>query len=449
MSTAIIGAGPSGLALNLFLEEKAEIFEASDHVGGHASTFAIDGFTFDYGPHIMFSRDPAILDFMVASLGRNIHRCTRNNKISFKNRLIKYPFENDLKSLPLEDNFDCLYHFLVNPYKERYAEPRNLKEWLLKTFGEGICRHYLFPYNEKVWNIPVDDLSMLWAERIPNPPVADVVKSALGYSTEGYLHQLHYHYPLAGGYQAISESWARPGNIRFNMPITKIRKVGRQFLVSSGSDERLFDRVISTMPIQHLVEAVDFEVPSEIRRAVDALIVNPMYVVSIGLKGEDPNRFTAIYFPEPGYLVNRVSYPSTFSPKNAPAGHYSLQAEITCRKQSDQWGWSDGKIAEHVVEGLFSRGLIPRREDIVLSDVRRRDFSYVVYDRDYVSNTALIRSFFESQGISLLGRFGYFEYINVDQAVARALELAAKLNGDALDSVRLEYLERGLKQLGL
>ena len=34
-----------------------------------------------------------------------------------------------------------------------------MKEWFLKHFGEGICNKYLFPYNKKVWNINVQDLS--------------------------------------------------------------------------------------------------------------------------------------------------------------------------------------------------------------------------------------------------------------------------------------------------
>jgi protoporphyrinogen oxidase len=89
---AVIGAGPSGLALSLFLNDSPEILEAQAYVGGHASSFMAEGFTFDYGPHILFSRDQQILDFIVASLGDNVSRCRRNNKISFKNRMIKYPF---------------------------------------------------------------------------------------------------------------------------------------------------------------------------------------------------------------------------------------------------------------------------------------------------------------------------------------------------------------------
>ena len=99
----VLGAGPSGISYSLFFENSPLIIEKNDHPGGHASSFVIDGFTFDYGPHIIFSRDKPILDFIVNSLGENVHQCKRNNKISFKDKLVKYPFENDLSTLDLED----------------------------------------------------------------------------------------------------------------------------------------------------------------------------------------------------------------------------------------------------------------------------------------------------------------------------------------------------------
>jgi protoporphyrinogen oxidase len=190
----------------------------------------------------------------------------------------------------------------------------------------------------------------------------------------------------------------------------------------------VFDELVSTLPVHELLRIAKFPVPERVRMAVRSLIVNPMYVVSLGIRGEDTEKMTAIYFPEEEFLVNRISYPATFSSENAPAGHHSIQAEITCRANSPVWRMSDAEVLEHVIGGLEKRGLV-RRDAIALTDVRRSRYSYVVYDSQYERNVKIIRDWFPRQGIHLVGRFSYFEYVNVDGAVARAMEIAGGING--------------------
>lgn len=439
MKFGIIGAGPSGLTMGLFIKYPYEILEKSNEPGGHAGSFIDQKYTFDYGPHIMFSKNKEVLNFMIRSLKGNVHKCLRNNKISFKNSLIRYPFENDLKSLPLEDNYECLYTFLFNPYKKKYSKPKNLEQWLLKNFGKGICKHYLFPYNRKVWNIPVKKLSMIWVGRIPNPPAEDIIKSSIGFKTEGYLHQLYYYYPLKGGYQALSRAWEKKENIAYNFEVKNIIKTSKNtFRVSNGNIIKEYDRLISTMPIHELIKIINIPIPQGIRDAIKQLIVNPMFIISLGLKGEDRNKYTALYFPEKEFLVNRVSFPKTFSPHNAPDGHYSIQAEITCRKNSVIWKKSNHEIANHVVDGLLKRGIIPNKKMVVYKNVRRAEYAYVVYDLLYEKNTKIIRDWFKKQGIYLVGRFSFFEYINVDGVIIRSKEIAEEINGQSIDLSKLQ-----------
>ncbi|MBA2656996.1 MAG: FAD-dependent oxidoreductase [Tatlockia sp.] len=446
---AIIGAGPSGLAVGQFLNEPCEILEAKAHVGGHAASFQSQGFTFDYGPHILFSRDQAILDFIIAILGQNVSRCKRNNKILFKDKLLKYPFENNLSALDLEDNYECIRHFIFNPYQQKYAVPTNMREWFLKTFGEGICTRYLFPYNEKVWNVPVEELSMSMSDRIPNPPAEDILKSALGYNTEGYLHQLYYFYPKKGGYQAISEALKKGLSIRYNFKVNKIQRVNERLRVldALGNFEE-YEQLISTMPVHELLNQLDFIIPEEIAEAAEQLIVNPMFVISFGIKGVDTNQFTAVYFPEPEFLVNRISFPCTFSEENGPKGHWSLQAEITCAKNSPNWLKSNEEILTHVREGLQQRKILPEDEQIIFTKIERVENSYVVYNQGYEEKAQKLREWFATMGIHLLGRFSYFEYINVDMAISRATKLAALFNEDSsTESTKTDYLAKALAKI--
>jgi len=426
----IIGAGPAGLALSLFLQHEHEILEANHHAGGHASSFRVQDFTFDYGPHILFSKDQRILDFVIASLGQNVSRCRRNNKVYYQDKLIKYPFENDLYHLPLADNYACLRDFLFNPYQEKMQTSQNMKDWFLAAFGEAICHHYLFPYNEKVWKLPVEQLSLELAERIPKPNPDDILKSALGYSTEGYLHQLYYYYPKSGGYQAIFDNWQRACPIHYNYAVERIEKTAQGCfqLIAKGQVPRVYRRLVTTMPIHQLANCLTWEIPSDIQDALDELMINAILIASFGIKGVDQQQLTAVYFPESDFWVNRISYPCTFSAENGPDGHYSVQAEITCTTNSKLWYQSQEAILAHVRHGLQKRGLLPGDESICLQRLDRQSDAYVVYRVGYEALIAKVRAWFSSQGIYLLGRFANFEYLNVDMVIDRALNLAFDLN---------------------
>jgi protoporphyrinogen oxidase len=431
MNTAIIGAGASGLSLALMLDGDVSIYEQSDRTGGHCHATIRDGWTFDRGPHIMFSRDQDVLDFMIASLGDNVHQSRRNNRVFVDGRMVKYPLENDLASLTLDSRARCLLDYLFNDQSWLAESPSNLDEWFVGNFGEGMTDLYFRPYNEKIWNVPLRDLSMSWSERIPSPPPHDVVKGALGVATEGYLHQLDYHYPLVGGYQAITDAWTTlipEGSLHLDTTVRSVAMRDGGIDVTTNGGTEHFDRVVCTAPMSSLLTMVA-DVPTAIRDAVTSLRVNPIDVITLGYRGEDRNQFTAVYFADEGYLPNRVSSPSVFSPRNAPDGCFSLQAEITFPPGDGYLEIDDETLVTHVHEGFVSSGLVEAGCEPVFRDVQRLEFAYVVYTNGYEDAVALVREWAEGVGITIHGRFGSFDYLNVDGCVRRSQELASKLNG--------------------
>ncbi len=428
--TCIIGAGVSGLSLGLLLDGDFEIFEAADDVGGHATSIIDNGWTFDRGPHIMFSKRADVLEFMIGSLAGNVHASRRNSKVCIDGHFAKYPIENDLAALPTDLRNRCLLDFLFNEHSESLREPRNLHEWFLKTFGTGLTEAYFVPYNEKVWKVPIADLSMLWSERIPQPPAIDVVRGALGIETEGYVHQLHFHYPRRGGYQAIPRAFARllpAERIHRSTPVRRLVPSSDGLRVVAEGVEQAFDRVVSTVPLPILLGLMD-GVPGRVRDAVNALRIHPQLVVSLGFRGVDPHQFSSVYFPADDFLVNRISSPCTFSPDNGPPGCYSIQAEITSTPGGPELAMSDTTIVDHVVDGLKRNRVLRPDEEPIYSRVERYEYAYVVYEEGYEQHFALARQWFEDQGIYLHGRFGAFEYLNVDGCVIRSIELAERLN---------------------
>ena len=126
-------------------------------------------------------------------MGENRETLRRSNQIIYQDRLIQYPFENDLSKLPETELNYCVNTFLNNPY-ENYI-PQNMLQFFLKTFGEGITNiSSLDRIMKKYGNLTRVNMDYKW-KRIPEPPREDILKSAEGETIDGYTHQLYFSYP--------------------------------------------------------------------------------------------------------------------------------------------------------------------------------------------------------------------------------------------------------------
>ena len=431
MRIAILGGGLTGLTLGYLLKQGGitfEILEKEQECGGLMKTLLEKGFTFDYGgSHIIFSKDNEILNFMINILGNNKIKNRRNTQILYKGHYVKYPFENGLVDLPKQDNFECLYYFVQNliQKKEGVNLPKNLKEWCYYTFGKGIAEKYLIPYNEKIWKFQSEKMSLEWVERIPNPPVEDVIKSSLGIETEGYTHQLYFYYPKNGGIQSFIQSLEKGigDKIITNFEVKKIRKEDGEWIVSNGKEEKIYNKIISTIPIFDLVDAIN--APKEIKNATNNLKYNSLITVMIGLDTPKLNDFTWLYVPNKGILTHRISFPSNYSPYVVPQEKSSVLAEITCNIGDEIWKIKDEEIIERTIEDLHKLKLIDK-EKICYSYLKRLKYAYVITDLDYSENIEEVERYTKSLGIDLIGRFAEFKYLNMDACVRSAIEYVKK-----------------------
>ncbi len=423
----ILGGGISGIALAAHLDSDLDVLEKRARIGGLCGSVIDHGFTFDAaGPHIMFSKNKDVLSLMVSVLGENVHQRRRENKIWFKGRMVKYPFENDLAALPKEDTFECLYAYVENPHAN--DTPSNLAEWSYKTFGTGISDKYFIPYNRKIWNYDPRKIGLEFVSRIPKPPVADVIKSAIGIPTEGYLHQLHFYYPVDGGYEAVVHAFAKKvkGSIATNFQVAEIEWIDEHWHVrATTGEERLYHELVSTIPIHELLAAWP-AAPKEARQAASRLRYNSLINVLLGFGEDRGHPYTAIYVPDPDLVFHRLSFPKNFSERTVPAGQSSIMAEITANAGDGIWEMSDEAVMARAVADLEKMDLIDPAS-IVYKRVVRFTYGYPVYDLDYRRNVAELRESVARAGVRLLGRFAQFDYINSDVCVERAMALANEL----------------------
>ena len=425
----IIGGGIAGLSLSSFLNKSCIVLERDSSLGGLSRSYQMGGIDFDIGPHIIFSKNKEVLDLHSSMIKTNSLK--RSNQVFFKGRYVKYPFENDLAALPKEDKDYCLNEYLSNPY-ENY-QPSNMLQFFLKIFGEGITRTYLQPYNEKIWKFDPACMDTQMVERIPKPPKEDVIASANGIPTEGYIHQLHFHYPENGGFQSLIDAYrdrtiARDNQIFSGVNIESIERLSTGWDIHTNLGKFEVETLINCAPIHEFAKYFTF--PDAVHHALDSLLFNSIYIVMVKVKKDTIGDHFALYVPEKSILFHRVSKLNYLGPSYCPQdGSTVLMAEVTFRPDSHLSTLSQEEIQIQVVKGLEECGFI-KADDVQEVVTKYEKYAYVIYDLDHKKNIRHVLGYLEQQGIESVGRFAEFEYLNTDGVVENTLKLARKLNGN-------------------
>src|SRR5262249_50897599 len=128
--------------------------------------------------------------------------------------------------------------------------PRNFEEWIVRRFGGGIAKHFMLPYNRKLWARNLARLSCDWvAERVAAPRAepagADRRPPLQADTIVGY--------PARGGFGEIYRKLAeRVRTLHTRRTVVRIDPVGRVAQTDDGATFR-WQRLVSTMPLPRLL----------------------------------------------------------------------------------------------------------------------------------------------------------------------------------------------------
>ena len=413
MRTAVLGAGISGLSASRLLVERGydvTIYEKNKTVGGLARSRVTDGILYDpHGGHILNSKHPEVMEWVFSLYGKENWKFTeRNAKIYFNGKFVSYPFELSLCELDEKDAVNCIYDFILSQQGER---PDNYRDWLVWNFGQSICDYYMIPYNEKIWAYPLERMETHWMEgKMPLPTKKDMIRSMLLKDpTERKMPHSTFYYPLFGGIQSFVNAMAEGLKIYTDCPVIKIEHIaGKWYVNGEGS----YDTVISTIPLPVVKNVM--ELPGRVYESISDLKYNSLTTVLFECPETD---ITWLYIPSHDYRSHRVGYQSALTPNavNKPGGGCAALEIIGDRFEVE----SLDKTGNVLPEELGYRKTL---------DSEFTEYAYVIHDLDISNNLACINEYFDSlQGFELLGRWGRWNYNNMDMCIWDAMTLVMRL----------------------
>jgi len=418
----ILGAGLSGLSAAYHLKDGYMVLEKEREAGGLCRSVYTDGYVFDYAPHILFTRDEYTRNLFFRLLGENLHTHERRAYIYMMNTYVKYPFEANLSPLPRHVIDECIQGVI----DRRQVEPHNFMEWIRSTFGDGVARHYMVPYNQKVWKHPLEEMNTDWiAGRVPSPSVEEMRRGAEGRQDRDFGPNAVFWYPKRGGIGALAAQLSKGLNVSLGSTATELKPHGDGVKVVYMKDGKRrtveSDHVLSSLPLPEVVKMID-DAPEEVHGAAERLVHNSLVCVMVGVKRPRITDKHWLYFPEKDLAFNRISFPMNFSPQTTPEGRSSILVEVTYRDHADV---EETKI--RVLMDLVKAGLIDADDEVETSMAADFKYAYVIYDLDHRKNVNIIHRYLEGNRITPIGRFGEWEYHNMDKAIQSGKRAAEAL----------------------
>ena len=258
------------------------------------------------------------------------------------------------------------------------TKPANFQELINTCFGSGLAKHFMNPYNFKVWGYPVHEMNANWVgERVSMVDFSKILADYIKFNSEEEKNQPKkeignwgpnsmFKYPKYGGTGSV---WKGVGkligdeHLKLNTEIVEIDSEQKQIRLSNSQTIE-YDYIINTMPIDVLVQKI---LKPTKRLNVEQIISkygvpkhSSTYVVCLGFDGQMPvdllNK-SWMYFPSlersPFY---RMTAFSNYSPYlvNKPYEQSSIMFEV-CETENMP---DRSNIIEKVIQGALNEKII-------------------------------------------------------------------------------------------
>ncbi|MBU1694987.1 MAG: FAD-dependent oxidoreductase [Verrucomicrobia bacterium] len=428
----ILGAGLTGLSAAYHLGDRDYfMLEKAVRVGGNCRTEEKSGFHFDAAGHIFYPKTDYVKELVTRLLGENRIEADRQAWIYSHRTYTRYPFQANLYGLPADVIKECLlglHDAHVREAREGSVEPAHFLDFIYRTFGDGIAKHFMIPFNNKHWRVPLDQLNLEWMGKfVPRPTFAQVLDGSLKPAEKCIGQNATFMYPKRGGIQAVCDSFLphiRPPEL--NAEITGIDLKKRTLEINHGRTIG-YEKVVSTLPLPVLVRCLK-DLPTDIAEAAAKLRWNSLYIVNIAVDTPSLTERHRVYVPDADLVFHKLAFYSAYAPLMAPPNQCAASAEVGYSVESPQ---DRGTIEERVITGLRRMDILKPEHRILFTHVMDMPFAYAVYDEHRAPASGYLREFFARHDVHCRGRYAEWEYQNMEKNILTGQRVAEEFRPSA------------------
>lgn len=427
----ILGSGMAGFGAANYLAEQglsARIYDQRPRPGGLTSSFGSgDGFIFDEGVHISFTKSERVKELFARSADvYEVGRVYCNNY--WQGHWIKHPAQVNLHGLPTDLIVNCIKDFTA---ANAVAEPvvTNYAEWLLAAYGPTFANTFPMVYTRKYHTTDASNMSTDWlGPRLYRPSLDEVLRGALEHEPLDVFYVDEFRYPAEGGFEGFIKGFYDKARVYNNHEVVRIAPRSQTVEFANGATAA-FSTLISSIPLPKLVPLID-GVPDDVLAASQRLACSQVVVVNIGVNRPVETKAQWSYFYDEDIPFARVSYRNKLAPQSCPPNCGAFQAEVYFSDKYRPLTGTPDDWVEPVIDSLIACGLIRDRSEIVHQSAIWIPFGNVIFDLERRAAVDIVHGYLDDIGIRYCGRFGQWGYIWTDaaflsgeQAARRTLQL--------------------------
>lgn len=425
----VLGSGMAGFgAASRFRTEgiRPVLYDKNPYYGGHTASFRDrDGFLFDLGPHISFTKDPRIQNLFAECVDQKYEAVQINLNNYWRGLRITHPVQLHLNALPRELIVEIITDFV----KEQHRPERHIatyEDWLIASFGRRFAELFPMTYTRKYHLTTAANMTTDWlGPRMYRPTLEELLRGALAPWAPDVHYITNFRYPTYGGFVSYLRDLPTLADLELDHKLIAIDAKKRELRFANGSTT-LYEALVSSIPLPDLVPMIA-GAPRDVLEASQRLACSTCVLVNVGVRRADISEAHITYFYDEDICFTRLSFPHMLSATNAPAGCGSIQAEVYFSGKYRPLTQPAADVVDVVIRDLRRTGTLREEDEIVSRHATVVRYANVIFDLDRTEALKTVHGYLDEIGIAYCGRYGDWGYMWTDESFIsgeRAAEVA-------------------------
>jgi protoporphyrinogen oxidase len=424
----ILGSGMAGLgaASRLRAEGKASrVLDKKAYAGGHTATHERQGFLFDEGPHVSFTKEEKIKSIFAEAVKNDYLSIDAYIDNYWQGQFIKHPVITNMHGMPVDMIAKCIADY-VEAGKNPNPKIENYEDWLVASYGRTYAEAFPMQYASKYHTTHASNLSTEWVgPRLYQAKLGEVLQGALSSNSPNIHYVQDYRYPKHGGFAAFLNGLTGASDIHLDQEVVAVDPKTKTLGLRNGKSMG-YGGLISSVPLPDLVPMIK-GAPKDVLEAASRLACTTVVLVNLGVNREHLSKSSWTYFYDDEFTFSRVSFPRTFSPHVVPAGCGSIQAEVYFSNKYKPLTGSGESCIQPAIDGLKKCGILRDDDKIIFQEAMVIPYANIIFDLERAAALRTVHAYLDDIGIAYCGRYGDWGYLWSDEAFFSGEKAAQKV----------------------